>query len=60
MTYQEWLEYGIQHGYCTHSFCAMHDSGPMTEEEEAEADDGGDPCCVVVRLGSASNGYWHW
>ena len=50
MTQDEWLSFGIVHGYCSPLVCQTHDGVPMSEEEEAEFEDGGDPCIPVVRL----------
>jgi hypothetical protein len=50
MTQDEWIIYGVEHGYCSHPVCDTHDGVPLTEEEEAEYEDGGDPCIHVVRL----------
>lgn len=50
MTFDEWLEIGLRNGYCSPTVCSTHDALPMTEEEDAEWEDGGDPCCHVVRL----------
>jgi len=52
MTFEEWLEYGVKHGYCTEQFCDTHDGPPMHETEEDAWDRGGDPCMHMVRLGS--------
>jgi hypothetical protein len=47
----EWMEFGIQKGWITEPFCNTHDGDPyMTEEEEAEWDEGGDPCMPVVKF----------
>ena len=46
-----WLEMGINKGWVTEPFCNTHDGDPyMTEEEEKEWEDGGDPCLHVVKL----------
>ena len=52
MTFDEWLKFGIDNGYCTDQFCNTHDGGPMHETEEIAWDQGNDPCQHVVRLGS--------
>jgi len=52
MTFGEWLDYGVQNGYCTEQFCATHDGGPMSEREVKEWEEGGDPCNHVVRIGT--------
>ena len=52
MTFDEWLKFGIDNGYCTDQFCSTHDGGPMHESEELAWDRGDDPCLHMVRLGS--------
>lgn len=52
MTFDEWLQQGVNSGFCTQQFCQTHDMTPMTDYEEGELEDGGDPCVHVVRLGS--------
>ena len=47
----EWLQVGIDKGWVTEPFCYTHDGDPyMTEEEEAEWEDGGDPCSPVLKI----------
>jgi hypothetical protein len=47
----EWLQVGIDRGWITEPFCFTHEGDPyMNEEEEKEWEDGGDPCCPVVKL----------
>lgn len=47
----EWLSYGIEKGWITEPFCNTHDGDPyMTDEEEQEWEEGGDPCCHVVKF----------
>jgi hypothetical protein len=50
MTLTEWLQYGIDKGYCSDSVCATHNGLPDTEEEMQEWEDGGDPCIPAVRI----------
>lgn len=45
-----WLRAGIENNYCTNIVCETHDSVPRTDEEENEFEEGGDPCCFVVRI----------
>lgn len=50
-SFEEWHRYGIAKGWVTDGFCAIHDTDPyMTEEEYAEWEDGGDPCCPVIKI----------
>lgn len=51
MEISEWLEIGITNKWITDPFCYTHDGDPyMTEEEEREWEEGGDPCCHVLKL----------
>jgi len=50
MTREEWLAYGLEHKFCGPVVCETHDGMPMTEDEESEFMDGGDPCIPVIRL----------
>lgn len=46
-----WLQIGIDNGWVTEPFCNTHDGDPyMTEEEEQEWEDGGDPCLPVIKI----------
>ena len=50
-TVWEWMEHGIQQGWITEPFCNTHDGDPyMTEAEEAEWEEGGDPCMPVFKI----------
>lgn len=47
----DWLEIGQEKGWISQPFCFTHDGDSyMTEEEEAEWEEGGDPCCQVVKF----------
>jgi len=50
--FDKWINEGIERGWITEPYCNTHDGGYqyMSEEEAAEWDEGGDPCCHVVRL----------
>lgn len=49
--FEIWLENGISRNWITPPFCNTHDGDPyMTEEEEQEWSDGGDPCQVVLKV----------
>jgi len=48
--FQDWLELGIQNGYCSEPVCNTHDGLPSTEEEDQEWEEGYDPCVPAVRL----------
>lgn len=47
-----WLRNGIERGWISDPYCNTHDGGYeyMGEDELQEWDEGGDPCCHVVRL----------
>ena len=46
-----WLTNGIERGWVTEPFCNTHDGDPfMTEEEQKEWEEGGDPCQYVVKI----------
>lgn len=49
--YYEWVQLGVKNGFCTPVFCNTHEGDPyMSEEEMKDWDEGGDPCCFVVKL----------
>jgi hypothetical protein len=49
--FEIWLENGIERGWVTEPFCNTHEGDPyMTEEEEKEWEEGGDPCQVVIKI----------
>ena len=49
--FQIWFNNGVERGWISDVVCATHDGIPsISEEEEAEWEDGGDPCQFVVRI----------
>lgn len=52
LTFEQWLNYGINKGFCSEQFCNTHDGYPMHESEELVWEEGGDPCAHMIRLGS--------
>jgi len=49
--FEIWLNNGIDRGWITEPFCNTHDGDPfMSEEEEKEWEEGGDPCQVVIKI----------
>lgn len=49
--FEIWLNNGIDRGWITEPFCSTHDGDPyMTEEEAQTWEEGGDPCCNVVKF----------
>jgi len=46
-----WLRNGINRGWVSKPFCYTHEGDPyMTEEEQKEWEDGGDPCSFVIKF----------
>jgi hypothetical protein len=50
MDYDEWLAYGQAQGWCGPAVCSTHDGVPTSAEEDAEWEDGGDPCTHIIRM----------
>lgn len=49
--YLDWLNLGISKKWVSEPFCYTHDGDPyMTEEEEQQWEEGGDPCSPVLKL----------
>jgi hypothetical protein len=49
--FRAWLVAGYEKGWVSDVFCYTHDGDPyMTEEEEKEWEEGGDPCAHVVKI----------
>lgn len=49
--FYEWAKVGYEKGWISDAFCNTHDGDPyMTEEEEKEWDEGGDPCLRVFKI----------
>ena len=47
----EWIRIGVEKAWISDPFCYTHDGDPyMTEEEEKEWEEGGDPCSPVLKL----------
>ena len=46
----DWIKVGLDNNFCTKPFCETHDGVPLSDEEGAEMDDGGDPCINMVRI----------
>ena len=49
MTFDEWLQIGLDNKWCGPSVCSTHDGIPMSGEEEDEMYEG-DPCIHIIRL----------
>ena len=50
MTQGEWLQIGIDRGWCSEAVCETHDGAPMSVWEVEQFEEGWDPCIPVVRL----------
>lgn len=50
MTFDEWLRFGYDSGFCSPPCCHSHDGVPMTAAEEETYDYDGEVCVHVVRL----------
>jgi hypothetical protein len=51
LDFTKWLQDGIDNNWISEPFCYTHDGDPyMTEEEEKEWEEGGDPCAHVVKF----------
>jgi len=50
LNFDEWMKFGYDKGWVSDVFCNTHDGGPMTDEEQKEWEDGGDPCSFNVRV----------
>ena len=49
--FEIWINNGIDRGWITEPFCSTHDGDPYMSDEEAQAwEEGGDPCCIVVKI----------
>lgn len=49
MTLDEWIRFGIDHGWVTEA-CATHDGVPMSADEERDWAQGYGPCQPVLRV----------
>jgi hypothetical protein len=50
MDIHEWLQIGIDKGYCSAAVCSTHEGLPMTDVENEDWDQGFDPCVYATRL----------
>ena len=49
--FSDWIDIGIAQGWVTTPFCMTHEGDPfMTEQEAQDWEDGGDPCCPVIKI----------
>ena len=49
-TFDAWLEYGWDRGWCGPPVCVDHDGVPMTTEESDLVWDGEEICVFIIRL----------
>ena len=50
MDVRDWVQYGVDRGYAE-TYCYMHDSSPMTDQEEEDyVVNGEDPCIPTLRV----------
>jgi len=52
VNFDEWLQHGIDNGFCSEQVCETHEGVPLTETEADLMENGTDVCLHVVRLGS--------
>lgn len=53
MTFDEWLKYGVDNGFCSEQVCETHEGLPIADEEIELYDDGEtDLCAYAVRIGT--------
>jgi hypothetical protein len=50
MTFDEWIKFGYDMGYCSPPVCSTHDGVPSTALEDEIWEQGDDACLHVVRL----------
>lgn len=49
MDFDEWLLFGVKHGYASPPPCIIHDGYPTTAEENQELEDNGETCLFLIR-----------
>jgi len=50
LSFEDWLAYGVEHGFCSPQVCATHAGWPSVDDEDMSEDN--DFCVHVVRLGT--------
>lgn len=50
MNYLDWLQHGMDNGWCGPAVCYTHDGLPETPDEEEQWLNGSDPCIHIIRL----------
>jgi hypothetical protein len=54
-TFEQWLQIGIDHNWCTPVCCQTHDPTPMTDHEQNEFEQGFDPCIPIIRINESEH-----
>jgi hypothetical protein len=49
LDFDQWLEIGVRSGWVSPPVCYTHDGLPTSVTEDAEFEDGSDPCIHVMR-----------
>ena len=47
---QDWLQHGIDAGFCGEAVCIQHDGTPFTADEADQFEAGDDPCIPMIRV----------
>ena len=55
MTFDEWLQVGVDSGFCSGQFCETHDGHPMHDTEVTAWAEGNNFCVQMVRLGTPND-----
>ena len=50
ISFNEWLKLGVKNGWCGAPVCYTHDGLPTSESEDAEFEEGSDPCIHIIRM----------
>jgi hypothetical protein len=50
MTFDDWVKIGFDNGWVGAPICETHDGLPLTEAQDKEFEEGGDPCVHILRL----------
>ena len=51
MDFDEWIQYGIERGFCSEQYCDTHDGFPYSPTEGELLKNGNNICIHSVRLG---------
>jgi len=52
MNFYEWMQHGMDSGFCSDGVCDTHEGlwEVLTDEAQEAWEEGGDPCIGVVRI----------